>query len=639
MLLVGWEGADWSIIQPLVDAGEMPNLTAMIDSGVMGNIASLVPMVCPLLWTSIATGVFADRHNILTAIEPDGRGGVRAARSTSRRRKALWNILSQNGLRSAVIGWPATYPAEPVEGVMVSDRFLLSSQLPTEKHAVHPAELHDELERLFVHPNQISHRQLESFVPRMDEIDNESDRRVEFIAMLLAQEASVQKVATWAAQREKFDFMAVYYGMLGGLNRGFMRYHPPCDGAIDERDASLYGEVIRTGYRFFDMALGRLAQLAGPGTFIMIVSDHGFHKHRDYNMAGKSGSGIAGDPALRYHGRDAFFCVAGPGVRKDELVFGSRLVDVAPTVLASLGLPVPDDMDGRVVTRIFETTPAPVKIESYEPWAMYDGVLNHDLTDDPWVSNSIIENLSALGLIRMKPETAALLEACVHERKLNAAQTYAIQGRFPEAIEAYRAALDGEDTIPVRLPYIDCLFHLGYLDEAEGQISVVTAVAPDAAVTFLLRARLSIERGDIPTAENYLDRVRETGRASTGVLLQLGWLALRLLRFEQSSILFEQILDRDPDCAQAHDGLGVTLLRSGRVEESVFHHQQSVALLYHRSAAHEHLGQSLVSAGQLDWAERAFRIAIELDPNNKRAHKWLKTVEDLRWDPREGGKG
>ena len=115
VLLIGWEGADWRLMEPLVDRGEMPHLESMIDRGVMGNATSPLPMVCPLLWTSVVTGVFADRHGIVTMVEPNGYGDVRPVQSTSRKRKAIWNILSQNGLRSVVIGWPASHPAEPID--------------------------------------------------------------------------------------------------------------------------------------------------------------------------------------------------------------------------------------------------------------------------------------------------------------------------------------------------------------------------------------------------------------------------------------------------------------------------------------------------------------------------------------------
>ena len=124
VLLVGWDGADWKTMQPLMDKGHMPNLERLVNNGMMGNVASLTPMLSPILWTSIATGKHADRHGILGFAEPDPNSeGVRPVTSTSRRCKAIWNILSERGLRSGVVNWFASHPSEPVNGAIVSDRF------------------------------------------------------------------------------------------------------------------------------------------------------------------------------------------------------------------------------------------------------------------------------------------------------------------------------------------------------------------------------------------------------------------------------------------------------------------------------------------------------------------------------------
>jgi len=56
LVLVGWDGADWRLINPLLDRGEMPNLARLVSGGVMGNLATLQPMLSPMIWTSIATG-------------------------------------------------------------------------------------------------------------------------------------------------------------------------------------------------------------------------------------------------------------------------------------------------------------------------------------------------------------------------------------------------------------------------------------------------------------------------------------------------------------------------------------------------------------------------------------------------------
>ena len=117
VLLIGWDAADWQHINPLLDAGLLPGLENLINRGVMGNLATLHPVLSPMLWNSIATGKTADKHGVLGFTEPLPSGvGVRPFASTSRKVKALWNICHQYELRSNVIGWWASHPAEPING-------------------------------------------------------------------------------------------------------------------------------------------------------------------------------------------------------------------------------------------------------------------------------------------------------------------------------------------------------------------------------------------------------------------------------------------------------------------------------------------------------------------------------------------
>lgn len=91
VLLIGWDAADWTIITPLLDPGLMPTLDDFVNHGVMGNIATLQPILSPMLWNSIATGKRPDKHGILGFMEPDPQtGGVRPVTSTSRKVKAIW---------------------------------------------------------------------------------------------------------------------------------------------------------------------------------------------------------------------------------------------------------------------------------------------------------------------------------------------------------------------------------------------------------------------------------------------------------------------------------------------------------------------------------------------------------------------
>jgi len=124
VLLIGWDGADWAVISPLMERGEMPHLERLVNEGVMGKLASFQPMYSPLIWNSIATGKFPDKHGIIGFAEVDEQSGeTRASTSLSRKCKAIWNILSQEGLRTHVINWFAGHPAEPINGVCISELF------------------------------------------------------------------------------------------------------------------------------------------------------------------------------------------------------------------------------------------------------------------------------------------------------------------------------------------------------------------------------------------------------------------------------------------------------------------------------------------------------------------------------------
>src|SRR5947207_4842586 len=129
LLLVGWDAADWKVIEPLLSKGEMPNLADLIARGVRGNLSTIHPPLSPMVWTSIATGKRPPRHGIFGFTEPTPDGlSVRPITNRARRTKAFWNIAHQSGKRSIVVGWWPSSPAEPIRGAMVSDHFALKTE-------------------------------------------------------------------------------------------------------------------------------------------------------------------------------------------------------------------------------------------------------------------------------------------------------------------------------------------------------------------------------------------------------------------------------------------------------------------------------------------------------------------------------
>ncbi|MDE3199248.1 MAG: alkaline phosphatase family protein, partial [Acidobacteriota bacterium] len=198
LLLIGWDAADWKVARPLMEQGRMPHLRRIVEGGASGHIATIHPPLSPMLWTSIATGKRAVHHGIHGFFEPapDGRG-AQPVSNLSRSTKAIWNILNQNGLRSIVIGWWPSHPAEPIDGVMVSDLFHRANNpigegWPLLEHSVHPASLAETVGALRVHPDSLTPEAVERFIPLAREIDQDRDHRLGMCMTMLAEFLSVE---------------------------------------------------------------------------------------------------------------------------------------------------------------------------------------------------------------------------------------------------------------------------------------------------------------------------------------------------------------------------------------------------------------------------------------------------------------
>ncbi|MEK7283804.1 MAG: alkaline phosphatase family protein, partial [Acidobacteriota bacterium] len=110
--ILGLDGADWEIIDPLLAKGQLPNLARLKARGAWGNIKTMTPALSPLLWTSIATGKPPEEHGIIDFLVKDTETGLAVPVSSRWRKvKALWNIFSDAARSSAFIAWWATWPA------------------------------------------------------------------------------------------------------------------------------------------------------------------------------------------------------------------------------------------------------------------------------------------------------------------------------------------------------------------------------------------------------------------------------------------------------------------------------------------------------------------------------------------------
>ena len=408
--MLGWDAADWTVIRPLLAAGKMPHLAGLMARGVSGNIATLYPVLSPTLWTSIATGKRPPKHGVLGFSEPTHDClAVRPCSVLSRKTKAVWNILAQSGKRSIVVGWWPSYPAEPIPGAIVSNHF---QKVPDDPETplpplaagiVSPEHVAESVADLRVKPTEIPLDVLRMFVPKCDDVDQTSDKSLHDLARILAETLSIHAAATDLLEREPWDFAAVYFDTIDHACHRFMRFHPPRQPWVPEREFELYQDVVTNVYRHHDAMLGRSLELAGPDAHVIVLSDHGFHADE------RRLAWIPAEPAgpADEHRHFGIVVMAGPGLRSGEKIHGTSVLDLTPTVLALFGLPVGDDMDGVPQVQAWADPPPVERIPSWDDVAGDDGRHPAESLHDPRAAAAQLDQLVALGYISPLPDDRA----------------------------------------------------------------------------------------------------------------------------------------------------------------------------------------------------------------------------------------
>jgi hypothetical protein len=350
VLLVGLDGASPRIVREMFQAGQLPHLAGLADRGLFIPLRSSIPLHSPRIWASIATGKTPEKHGIGTFVKRDEKGRNRLLLSSDRRTHALWNIVSDAGRRVAVINWWNTFPPEVIEGVMVSDHVVPGEvarrRLLTRSSAAPAGAL--------VYPQQWDERVR---VSRAEPIEvgwpdpftgNDALPRwghPERLAEVFRADARAVDIALAVEDEIEPDLLMVF---LPGIDRvshrlwGCLEEDFPYPGRLtptpSERRAG--ADAMRAYYRYADVLVSRLLERYTPDDLVMIASDHGFEAG---TSRGLEVTGVHDTAAAL----DGILIAAGRGIGRKPPAEVVSILDVAPTVLAWMGLAVGRDMDGR----------------------------------------------------------------------------------------------------------------------------------------------------------------------------------------------------------------------------------------------------------------------------------------------------
>lgn len=506
VLVIGWDAADWRVIRPLLEQGKMPNLKRMMEQGTHGNITTLNPVLSPMLWTSISTGKRPSKHGIWGFSEPMPNGkGIRPITNMNRRCKAIWNMLSQVDKKCNVVGFWPSHPAEPINGVMVSNWYHKAlpikdwkpkseddrpmpglqgwsdEQWPMPPGSVEPVRMATKLSEFRLHPSELESEHIAPFIPNFLELQEKKDPRLHSCSKILADASTVHAAATALMNLEPWDFMAVYYDAIDHFGHGFMKYHPPRNPWIGEEDFEHFKDVVVSGYLMHDMMLGTLLTLAGDDATVILLSDHGFHP--DHLRPAEIPAEPAG-PAVE-HRPYGIFVAKGPGIRKGSQLTGASLLDITPTVLQIFGLPVGSDMDGKVLANLFDKATGTKTVPS---WDAIDGPCSAGMhagneTLDNSQSAEMMKQLVELGYIDEPDDDASeSIRQCERELNYNLAQSHMDAGEFSEAWQLLiQLWADWPREHRFGLKLIACLAMLGRWDERSEAIALFETNVAEAA--------------------------------------------------------------------------------------------------------------------------------------------------------------
>ncbi len=631
VLLIGWDAADWKFLNPLIDQGMMPNLEKLINGGVMGRLATLDPPLSPTLWTAIATGKRPYKHGIHGFTEPDPSGeGIRPINITGRKVKAIWNILTQHGMKTNVVGWWPSHPAEPVNGIYISDFYhrakgRINEPWPMLKGTVHPEEMSDLFSKLRIHPEELTGSHLLPFVPKADKIDQTRDRRLYSVAKVLAECSTIHSAATYAMENTEWDFMGVYYDAIDHFSHGFMKYHPPHREHISKADYELYNNVVNAGCRYHDMMLGRLMELAREDTTIILISDHGFHP--DHNRPKAIPKEPAG-PAVE-HSPYGIIVMNGPGIKKDDTVFGASLLDITPTLLTLFGLPVAEDMDGKVLIHAFEEEP---EIETIKSWGNIkgkDGTHPADFEQSKEDAKAELQQLIDLGYVEDPGDNVEkAVKNTRDENNYYLSRAYIDGGEYEEGIKLL-AQLHTEN--PETIRYATRLAHayqaIGRYKDARKVVDHVREQQDrESPGLDILEGNLLLAEQRYRKALDLFEKAEREGGEQALLNLRIAHAYLQLNKLEDAERAIRKELAVNTEEANAHHTLGIILYRQMRYEEAIDAFMDTIGLLYYFPAAHYYLGETLMKLEEYEKAAEAFDVTLRLAPGVNAARQQLVNI-------------
>ena len=636
IVLVGLDGVDWQILDPLIAAGRTPNIARLKQRSVWGHLRSFEPKLSPLLWTTAVTGKSPDEHGIIDFLVPDPATGRRVP-ITSRARKvrALWNILSENGYSTDVIAWWASWPAETINGRMISDRVaysLFEVEAPSEQDAglTYPDGLWKRIGSEVLSDADVGYERIARFLD-ITRDDFEAARKraatnptdaykepINHLTKILASTDSYHRIALKMLRNGQSDLMAVYYQGVDEVCHRFAHFMAPRMETVPESDFRKYRRAVEEFYVYQDELLGELLAEAAPDSTVIVMSDHGFLSGTARPTDGRAD--IEGKPG-KWHRLYGVIMIAGNGIPAGQLDTAT-LYDITPTVLALAGLPLADDMQGSPLLKRARQTGAPQRIASYESGPGIDAHADAGVSSSmPLVDEELLRNLASLGYIGSattaeQTSTTDTTPGTITGHT-NLASVLLQKGDLAGAESELRQALEKKPGyVPALMTLSYVLVRQGKTDEAlESARSAVNRSKGVEHAAYVQLALLAVRADRSAETVDFLTRLQNRRPQAAGVRTALGTLALHAGSRNEAETHFRAALALEPTSPEAMGQLFRMYRDRSREPELEAMIRKALSLNDRAVLHHNWLGLTLARRGDLAGAETEYRRALELAPD------------------------
>ncbi len=266
VLVLGLDGATWTLLDPLLAQNKLPTLGKLIQNGSRSLLRSCIQPSSEQAWSAFATGKQNGKFGLYGFYQRAKNSyALEYINASHRRAVTLWRILSERQKKCVVVNVPLTWPVEEINGALVSG--LMTPGLQSQ--FTYPHELKNELLRelgeyiidVDIERGKTEIGEIGEIVTRVRRMSELQTRAFEYL---------LEKNPDW-------DFGMVVHRAPDILCHKFWRYQDPTHPLYNEREAAQWGSVINDCFEYLDAFNARLLEkFVDENTTVIVLSDHGF---------------------------------------------------------------------------------------------------------------------------------------------------------------------------------------------------------------------------------------------------------------------------------------------------------------------------------------------------------------------------